>query len=135
MQLIGLPAPDYALAADKLGPYFMIFESMSKGRWTADVLDEMVRDGRAQCYVAWDGDDACACALSEVVGYPTGVDWVRILAVAGEGRGEWPSLMEQFLEGAKRSGYAGVEMYARTGWARALKGRMGNMINVYEEVF
>jgi len=79
-----------------------------------------VLQGRALLWLAWDGEDVNAAAVTEI-----GVtEWRKvcnIVACAGADMKRWLDLLEPIEEFAKAEGCAAMRIMGRKGWTRVLK--------------
>ena len=100
--------------------YFRSFEERSHGEIVAGDLLHAVMLGKKQCWVATNGEEIKACALTELM---AGRMNVAILAFcAGVDREEWHrEVVSEIEEWARANGAERVRIICRPGWAPELK--------------
>jgi hypothetical protein len=99
----------------------LIASAMRRGGLSAFApVEAAVLQGRALLWLAWDGEDVNAAAVTEI-----GVtEWRKVcvvVACAGADMKRWLDLLELVEEFAKTEGCAAMRIMGRKGWARVLK--------------
>lgn len=106
----------------KLQGFFRDFEKRSEGELTAGQLLHGVVQGTRQCWVALDGEEIVACALTEVAGEENPKRTVTINFCAGENRKEWAeALVDELKAWAAHLGSQRLRAVHRPGWTKELK--------------
>ena len=97
--------------------YFASFEKRSKGELTAGQLLLLVIEKKLQCWVATDGKEIKACALTELSGKT-----VVFAFCAGKDRDEWrDEMVDEIERWAAHIGANRVRIICRPGWTKELK--------------
>lgn len=97
--------------------YFRSFEERSHGELTAGELLTHVIDKKLQCWIATDGENVKACALTEIHGTT-----IVFAFCAGEDREEWRDAMVSEIEQwATHLEARRVRIICRPGWVPELK--------------
>lgn len=135
MNLTPLPADEYAEVAHLIRPFLENFAEHSGGRWTVPHLHQDILDRDKQCWAMVERGEVYAVALTQIVRYESGAEWARVIAGAGSEREKWQDMMQVFIESAKEQGFAGVEVYARPGWARVFGDTLKETHRVLEVKF
>jgi hypothetical protein len=91
------------------------------GRYSAENLYDMVKEGEHQLWVAYDGSDFKSAVLTNVMNYPQ----CKVLCMGfcgGEELDEWIDPMLSLLKRyAKDMGCDSIEAFGRPGWSKILK--------------
>lgn len=96
----------------------------SEGRLTARSVRQWVEDGRYVLWIAHDGETIAAAFVTRVARYPR-KNMLTIDLCGGTQMGSWLDEADRvFRAFSRESGLDGIELYGRSGWARALE-RLG----------
>ena len=82
-------------------------------------VERDVLDGRALLWLAWDGQEIAAAAVTEL-SQVHGRKLCTIVACGGRMRRRWLHLIAELETFARREGCEATRMYARRGWIRVL---------------
>ena len=118
MQLVCVP-PDRAAQAWPLAQP-MIVAAMRRGGVSAvDPVCDDVLAGRALLWLAWDGQEIAAAAVTEI-GTVNGRKLCTIVGCGGHGRANWLHLIEGLESFARAEGCEATRIIGRKGWSRLL---------------
>jgi len=118
MTIVGVQSHQMMALWPHVKDYFRSFEDRSKGELTAGELLLRVLDSKLQCWIATDGKEVGACALTEVIGKT-----VVFAFCAGRNREEWrDAMVDEIEQWAAHIGANRVRIICRPGWVRELKG-------------
>lgn len=95
------------------------FANGSNGKYAPEDLEEDLRSGHAQAWLAYDGA-VRAVAFTEVS--TDRLETVYVMGVVGEGMKSWVCLIEGIKAWARERGSKRVEIIARPGIERYLRG-------------
>jgi hypothetical protein len=119
LEIVGIKPDQIMDVWPHVSGYFESFQDRSKGELTAGELLLHVIEKRLQCWIALDGKEVKACALTEL----SGTNTVVFAFCAGKDREEWRDKMvdeiEKWTAHLKRGR---VRIICRPGWVRELKG-------------
>lgn len=102
----------------------------SRGKWDLADIRAQLESGECQLWV-WQTDTAHACIVTQIRNYAKNrCCWIRV--ATGENYKEWADIAIERLEAwARANGCDAMELVARPGWQRVLKGY--DMTHVYLE--
>lgn len=89
----------------------------SKADCTAKDVREQLADRRMQLWLAWEGDRAKGCCVTELVNTARG-RICNLVAVGGIDFAEWRALIEDIKAWARANGCVCLEASGRAGWER-----------------
>jgi hypothetical protein len=89
----------------------------AKADCTAEDVREQLADTRMQLWLAWDGDHAKGCCITELVSTARGL-CCNLVVVAGVDFKAWRPLIESIKAWAREKGCARLEASGRAGWER-----------------
>ena len=104
----------------------------SRGKFTAGDIMKAIALQDMQLWLATDGPEICALAVTELVNYPQR-RVCRVLIVTGEDRERWIGYSETISAWAKASGCRGIEALARPGWRRTMEALGWQMTHIFLE--
>jgi hypothetical protein len=94
---------------------------------------DMVLDGRALLWLAWDGSLIHAAAVTQI----GATEWRKvceIIACAGRGMSLWLHLIRQIENYAQAEGCSAVRVVGRRGWARVLRDYHAKRVILEKEI-
>jgi len=117
LKIIGVQSHQMMALWPHVSEHFKSFQDRSTGELTAGELLTHVIDKKLQCWIATDGEEVKACALTEIHGKT-----VVFAFCAGKDREEWRDAMVNEIEQwAKSISARRVRIICRPGWTRELK--------------
>jgi len=98
----------------------LIRAAMEKGRLSSFTdVEHSVRDGRALLWLAWNGENIKAAAVTEL-SQANGERFCTIVACGGHDRAQWLPLLGDLEAYGKAQGCAAMRIYGRRGWRKLL---------------
>jgi hypothetical protein len=99
----------------------LIREAMKRGDiMDLDAVEIKVRTGQALLWIAWDGSDIQAAAVTEIF-IANGQRFCTVVACGGSDRDRWLPLLGQLEDYASREQCTSALILGRPGWKRLLK--------------
>lgn len=95
--------------------------SLKTGRGHFAKIEEDVLAGRQFLWLAWNGETIEAATTTELIKENDRKICV-VVACGGKDRARWLPLLDGIEDFARKEGCAGMRIYGRKGWQRALKG-------------
>lgn len=118
--IAGVPIRQVMTLWPHVKEHFASFQDRSKGTVTAGRLLDDVMHGKRQCWVALDGKEVKACALTEILDGAMPV--VALNFCAGKNReGWWREMVDEIERWARSKDITRVGIVCRPGWAKSLK--------------
>lgn len=112
---------------DQISEYWSLVEpwiaaacETSRGKWDADYIRAQLDRGAMQLWLVTDGSLLAVC-VTEIVQHPS-KRCCRIRILTGRHRRRWQHHLAVIEAWAKARGCAAMELIARPGWSRLLKG-------------
>lgn len=120
MKVVGVPKEQFENIWPHVKDFFGSFADRAKGELTVGDLVLGIKQGTRQMWVATDGREVKALALTEVERPP--MRTVVINFCAGRDREEWrDEMVETIAAWGKAIGSGRLRIVCRPGWARELK--------------
>ena len=121
MNIVGVQSYQMEGVWPHVKDYFQSFEDRSKGEISAGELLHQVIKRERQCWIALDGKEVKACALTEVQG--GALKTVVLGFCAGKDMQEWyREMVDEIERWAAHMGSKRVRCIPRLGWEPSLKG-------------
>lgn len=95
--------------------------------------EKAVLSGHQILWIAWNGESIEAAATTELIK----VDAAKIcvvVACGGKNRARWLPLLDGIEDFARKEGCAGMRIYGRKGWERALRGYRARHVILQKEL-
>jgi hypothetical protein len=106
---------------DKIEPFMIKAAESTYGRYSADNLYDMVKDGEHQLWVAYDDQTFKGSVLTNIMNYPQR----KILCMGfcgGIDFKEWKTpIIDLLKKFAKDTGCDSIEAFGRPGWSKIFK--------------
>jgi hypothetical protein len=96
----------------------------SDGEFTLEETHGLIRDGRFQLWLAWDGGTrrAIGAGVTEIFDYPRKRVCFLVLWASEAPRARWLDGLETVERWAREQGCDGMRLLGRKGWGRVLSG-------------
>jgi hypothetical protein len=133
LHIVGVQSAQMMAVWPHVSKYFASFEERSRGSAKAgDLLFQCIKAER-QCWVATDGAEIKACALTEIQTGPMKV--VLLTFCAGDDMDDWwPEMVATIKAWAKHIGAGRLTAIHRPGWEKFLKRAGFTKTHVISEV-
>lgn len=118
--LRGVRADEIIELWDRIMPIMTAAASRSGGKYAAGDLMKAVALRDMQLWLALDGEDIAALAVTEIVNFPQR-RVCRVLIVTGEDHERWIGYSDALAHWAKEQGCKAIEALARPGWKRIMQ--------------
>lgn len=120
-QFAGIPATEVEAVWPLVAPLIAAACTRGGGKRTPNDVRRALADRDQQLWLAWDGS-VVALAVTEIACYPR-KKCCRILICTGRERQSWQHRLAVIEAWAKAQGCVAMELIARPGWSRLLKGQ------------
>jgi len=117
-ELIPVQSADFPARFDEVREYLQSMADRSHGRMSLQTISESIALRKRQLWIAVDGDDVLAAAVTEILICETGMKICNMVGGSGKRFREWVDMRKELELWAKDAGCQRIQARLRKGWTR-----------------
>ncbi len=118
MFIVPLRPTDAIRKWDEIEPVLKPAMTFEDGKYDLDDVWQMIKDEKAHCWIAFDGETIYGAAITQIVDYPK-KSMLLVLCLAGKDFHLWDNIVKDFfVPYAREARCAGIEFLGRKGWVK-----------------